>query len=124
LKLYPLFSLSAAALMMELGEAKAWGFGRAQSTAVLGMPLDFSVPLRLEASESPPECLAADVSTGDTPFPRSAVFVSLESGSGGPAVRVRTTAAIDEPLVTIRLSAGCGGSSTARRFTLFADPPP
>ena len=122
-KRHTLFILSAAALMMELGEAKAWGFGRAQSTAVLGMPLDFSVPLRLDASESPPECLAADVSTGDTPVPRSAVFVSLESGSGGPAVRVRTTAAIDEPLVTIRLSAGCGGSSTARRFTLFADPP-
>ena len=117
-----LFILSAAALMMGVSEVQAWGFGRPQSSAVLGVPLDFSVALRLDASESPPECLAADVSAGDIPVPRSAVFVSLESAAGGPVVRVRTSVAIDEPLVTIRLSAGCG-SSTARRFTLFADPP-
>jgi len=122
LKRPALFILSAAALMMGVGEVQAWGFGRAQSSAVLGVPLDFSVALRLDASESPPECLAADVSAGDIPVPRSAVFVSLESAAGGPVVRVRTTVAIDEPLVTIRLSAGCG-SSTSRRFTLFADPP-
>ena len=78
--------LSAAALMLGGGEAQAWGFGRAQSSAVLGMPLDFSVALRLDASESPPECLAADVSAGDIPVPRSAVFVSTEIASGGPVV--------------------------------------
>ena len=117
-----LFILAAVASMAGAGEAQAWGFGRAQSSAVLGVPLDFSVALRLDASESPPECLAADVSAGDIPVPRSAVFVSLEGGAGGPVVRVRTTVAIDEPLVTIRLSAGCG-SSTSRRFTLLADPP-
>lgn len=117
-----LFILSAVASMVGAGEVQAWGFGRAQSSAVLGVPLDFSVALRLDASESPPECLAADVSAGDIPVPRSAVFVSLEGGAGGPVVRVRTTVAIDEPLVTIRLSAGCG-SSTSRRFTLLADPP-
>ena len=117
-----LFILSAVALMVGAGESQAWGFGRAQSSAVLGVPLDFSVALRLDTSESPPECLAADVSAGDVPVPRSAVFVSLESAAGGPVVRVRTTVAIDEPLVTIRLSAGCG-SSTSRRFTLLADPP-
>lgn len=114
--------LSAVALMMGSSEAQAWGFGRAQSSAVLGMPLDFSVPLRLDASESPPECLAADVSAGDIPVPRSAVFVSMDSAPGGPVLRVRTSVSIDEPLVTIRLSAGCG-SSLSRRFTLFADPP-
>lgn len=114
--------LSAVALMMGGGEAQAWGFGRAQSSAVMGMPLDFSVALRLDSSESPPECLAADVSAGDIPVPRSAVFVSMDSVSGSPVVRVRTTVAIDEPLVTIKLSAGCG-SSIARRFTLFVDPP-
>lgn len=122
LKRLKLVILLAAALILQAGEAQAWGFGRAQSSAVLGMPLDFSVTLRLEASESPPECLAADVSAGDIPVPRSAVFVSLEGTSGSTVVRVRTSVAIDEPLVTIRLSAGCS-SSIARRFTLFADPP-
>lgn len=122
LKRSALFILSAVALMVGMGDAQAWGFGRAQSSAVLGLPLDFSVALRLDPSEPAPECLSAEVSAGDIPVPRSAVYVSLEASPSGPAVRVRTTVAIDEPVVAVRLTAGCT-SSASRRFTLFADPP-
>ena len=109
-----LFILSAAALMMGVSEAQAWGFGRAQSSAVLGVPLDFSVALRLDASESPPECLAADVSAGDIPVPRTAGFVPLESAAGRPVVRGRTAVAIDGPPGRHRLRPGCGSSPPAR----------
>ncbi len=103
-------------------DAWSWGFGRAQSSAVLGASLDFVVGLRLEAGEAPPECLSAEVTVGDVPLPRSAVSVSIESASGAALVRVRTLSAIDEPLVLVNLSAGCS-SRIARRFTLLADPP-
>jgi len=116
------FILSAAGLLVGLGDAHAWGFGRAQPSAVLGQPLDFSVELRLDPSEPAPECLSAEVSSGDIPVPRSVVYVSLEASPGGTAVRVRTSVVIDEPVVTVTLSAGCA-SSVSRRFTLFADPP-
>ena len=103
-------------------DAGAWGFGRAQTSAVLGVPLDFNVALRLEQGEAPPECLAVDVTVGDIPLPRSTVSAVLDVTSPTPLVRVRTSQAIDEPLVQVNLSAGCS-SRVTRRFTLFADPP-
>jgi len=103
-------------------DAGAWGFGRAQTSAVLGVPLDFNVALRLEPGEAPPECLSVDVTVGDIPLPRSAVSAVLDTTSPTPLVRVRTSQAIDEPLVQVNLSAGCS-SRVTRRFTLLADPP-
>ena len=122
LKRSSLYVLSAAALLAGPDRVWAWGFGKAQASAVLGVPLDFGVGLRLDAAEALPECLSAEVSVGDIPVPRSAVFVALETAAGGPVLRVRTTVAIDEPLVTVQLSAGCASRAT-RKFTLFADPP-
>lgn len=103
-------------------DAGAWGFGRAQTSAVLGVPLDFNVALRLEPGEVPPECLSVDVTVGDIPLARSAVSAVLDTTSATPLVRVRTSLAIDEPLVQVNLSAGCS-SRVTRRFTLLADPP-
>lgn len=122
LKRSPLFIVCALVLGSASHDARAWGFGRAQSSAVLGVPLDFGVGLRLEAGEAPPECLTAEVTVGDIPLPRSAVSVLLDATSAAPSVRVRTTLAIDEPLVSVNLSAGCA-SRVTRRFTLLADPP-
>jgi Tfp pilus assembly protein FimV len=39
-----------------------------------------------------------------------------------PLVRIQTAAIVDEPVVTITLTAGCAGKIT-RNFTLLADPP-
>lgn len=122
LKRSSMYVLLAVALLAGPGGVWAWGFGKAQASAVLGFPLDFGVGLRLDAAEAAPECLSAEVSVGDIPVPRSAVFVALETAASGPVLRVRTTVAIDEPLVTVQLSAGCASRAT-RKFTLFADPP-
>ena len=123
LKRSPLYIVSVMALGVSLPlDAGAWGFGRAQTSAVLGVPLDFNVALRLEQGEAPPECLAVDVTVGDIPLPRSTVSAVLDVTSPTPFVRVRTSQAIDEPLVQVNLSAGCS-SRVTRRFTLFADPP-
>lgn len=123
LKRSPLYIVSVLALGACLPlDVGAWGFGRAQTSAVLGVPLDFNVALRLEQGEAPPECLTVDVTVGDIPLPRSAVSAVLDTSSPSPLVRVRTSQAIDEPLVQVNLSAGCS-SRVTRRFTLLADPP-
>ena len=123
LKRSPLYIVTVMALGATLPlDAGAWGFGRAQTSAVLGVPLDFNVALRLEPGEAPPECLSVDVTVGDIPLPRSAVSSVLDTTSPNPLVRVRTSQAIDEPLVQVNLSAGCSSRIT-RRFTLLADPP-
>jgi len=123
LKRSPLHIVSVMALGVVFPlDAGAWGFGRAQTSAVLGVPLDFNVALRLEPGEAPPDCLSVDVTVGDIPLPRSAVSAVLDTSAATPLVRVRTSQAIDEPLVQVNLSAGCT-SRLSRRFTLLADPP-
>lgn len=117
-----LCTLSAAALLAVHAPVWAWGFGKAQASVVLGAPLDFSVGLRLDAGESLPDCVSAEVTVGEIPVPRSAVSSALDALGGVPAIRVRTLVAVEEPLVMVQISAGCTSRMT-RRFTLFADPP-
>lgn len=105
------------------GDALALGFARAQPTVTLGAPLEFSVGLRLDPSEVlRAECVSAEVWIGDAPVPRGSVGASLVSTGGVPTIVVRTLGKIDEPVVTVNVTAGCE-AKVSRRFTLFADPP-
>ena len=105
-------------------DAAALGFGRAPQTAVLGQSLDFAIPLRLDTGESiAAECLSAEVSFGDRQVPPYQVRTSITpDGADAAMVHVTTTPAVDEPVVTLTLTAGCAASVT-RRFLLLADPP-
>jgi hypothetical protein len=105
-------------------DAAALGFGRAPQTAVLGQSLDFAIPLRLGTGESiAAECLSAEVSFGDRQVPPYQVRTSITpDGADAATVHVTTTPAVDEPVVTLTLTAGCAASVT-RRFLLLADPP-
>ena len=113
-----LFGLAASV------DAAALGFGRAPQTAVLGQPLDFAVPLRLEAGESvAAECLNAEVMVGENRIAQYLVRTGIEpAGADAAVVRVTTTPPVDEPVVTITITAGCT-SRVSRRFMLLADPP-
>ncbi len=103
--------------------AAAWalGLGQAPASVVLGQPLDFVVPLRLEGDE-PADCLQAEVFVGDQQRALPAT-VRLRGNGGSAAIRVSTAIAIDEPVVTVQLSAGCL-SKVQRRYVVFADPGP
>lgn len=117
------FVLLSLACATGAGDASALGFGRAQPSAVLGQPLDFSVPVRIEAGEVlPSACVSAEVAVGDAVLPRSSVGASLESVAGVTSIRVRTQSNIEEPVVSVTVTVGCDGQ-VSRRFTLFADPP-
>ena len=105
--------------------AQAVGFGRVTPTAVLGQPLNVTVPLRLEPGERLfAECVAAEVQSGDTQLPPSQVHLQVVPGASAQdwAVRITTLSPIEEPVVEIAVSAGCE-KRFMRRFTAFADPP-
>lgn len=128
---------SAAALAVSLfalcpGAAQALGLGRPSTRAVLGEPLRLSVPLRLEPGEQlADECVSADVYFGDDKLSRTAVSaLVLPAPASAPlatsaptrTLLVRTQTLVNEPVVTVYLSAGCQARIT-RKFVALADPP-
>ncbi len=104
--------------------ALAAGLGAGGSSAVLGQPLDFPVQVRLEAGEAlGPECVAAEVRTGDRRLPPSAVRTQVQmTGPDTARVRVMTTGSIDEPVIEIMLAVGCA-TKISRQYVVLADPP-
>ncbi len=117
-------ALATSMLLLASGSSYGLGFGRPNSHAILGDTLSVSVPLRLEAGEEiANDCLAADVYFGDDKVAAAAVQASVLPGEGSERVlKVRTTALINEPVVTVYLAAGCKARVT-RKFVAFADPP-
>lgn len=104
--------------------AWALGLGAGPGSVLLGQPLDYSVPVRLAADETlSPECVQAEVLLGDQRISPDAVRTRVQTGNGSATVRVSTSMAIDEPVVSVNVSVGCGTKVT-RRYVVFADPGP
>ncbi|MDD2881175.1 MAG: hypothetical protein PHQ58_12135 [Rhodoferax sp.] len=114
-----------AALLVHLTfSAHAFTLGNLRGAAVLGRPLDVTVQVQAGPDEVlSSTCVAADVFYADAR--QSAVKVTvvpITGASTGAAVRVQSTAAIDEPVITVEVRAHCG-SNTLRRYVLLADFP-
>ncbi len=109
---------------LAVAAAQAAGLGAGTPAAVLGQPLDFAVQLRLEPGEAlAPECVSAEVTTGERRVPPSTVRTELEmTGPDTARVRVSTQGVVDEPVVGVQLSVGCT-ARISRRYVLLADPP-
>ncbi|MBS0339530.1 MAG: hypothetical protein JSS56_03325 [Proteobacteria bacterium] len=106
-------------------QTSALTIGRPVGSAWIGKPLDLVIPLELDRSESgDSQCIEADVLQGDTRLDDRRVTISLEPGPNpdAPRVRLRTTRAVEEPVVTVKLTAGCVAKST-RQYVLLADLP-
>ena len=116
---------AAAALGLGASTASALGFGRVANASLLGQPLDFSVALILDPGESlSADCIGADVLAGDVRIAPAKVRVRLEGLPRGPRLvaSVRTTVRIVEPVVTVRITAGCT-AHYSRSFVTFIEPP-
>ena len=114
-----------AALWSAAPPAAAVGFGRITNATQLGQPLNFSAAVRLEPEELlPRECVSAEVQSGDNRLQPQQILVTLEGGAGSADrnVRITTSTPIDEPVVTVSVTLGCG-SKVTRRFVAFIDPP-
>ena len=120
----PTIHTLAAMLWIASSAAQAVGFGRVSNTTSLGQPLNFEAMVRLAPDEVlTPECVAAEVFSGDNKLVQPLVRVQLDPGEGSERrVRVRTTSVIEEPVVTVVLTLGCD-SKTSRKFVAFIDPP-
>jgi pilus assembly protein FimV len=116
--------VTVIALAAISAEAAAIGLRGTTASTVLGQTLDHVVTVRLDAGEAlAPECVKAEVMIGERRVPSDAVRTQLEGQGMELKLRVLTTVAVDEPIVSVAVSAGCP-TRLSRRFVLFADPLP
>lgn len=117
--------LVGLALLCVALASEALTLGRIQGAALVGQPLNLVVPVQIEAGETAAAlCFEADVFHADTRQDASRVRVRVEAGAqpASTQVRIMSSAAIDEPVVTVYLRTGCG-QQTTRRYLLLADLP-
>lgn len=109
-------------LCLALG-SQALTLGRIRGAVLVGKPLDVTVQVQLDASESASSlCFEADVFHGDTRQETSRVRVLVEASAQAPSanVRILSSALIDEPVVTVYLRSGCQQKIT-RTYVLLAE---
>lgn len=103
--------------------AAALSLGNPQGTVVLGRPLDLVFDVHADGAQLADACISADVTAGDTPLSHSQIRVSPVPSREGhaTAIRVQSTQPINEPVLSVRLAAGCSGS-VVRTYTVLAYP--
>lgn len=97
--------------------------GGLRGTAVTGQPLDVLIPIALEQQDDVSSlCVESSVFYGDSRLASSRVRVNVAvaSASREATARVRASAVIDEPVVTVVLRAGCQ-QKVERRYVVLAD---
>ncbi|OOG57631.1 hypothetical protein B0E49_06100 [Polaromonas sp. C04] len=116
---------AGGALLLAALSGHALTLGAMRGAALVGQPLDVSVPVALEAGEDASSlCFDGDVLYADTRLGASRVSIAPQAASARQEVivRIRSTVAVDEPVVTVNLRVGCAGAVT-RRYVLLADAP-
>ena len=115
----------AAGLLLFAGPGHGLGFGTPRATAVIGSPLDFTLPLQVQVGEAfNPDCVAVDVQVGHRHLPPYAVRWQVGPGErpNEQRVQVSTLAVLDEPVVAVLVSSGCQ-TRVSRRITLVTQLP-
>ncbi|MBX3659422.1 MAG: hypothetical protein KF740_13390 [Ramlibacter sp.] len=118
-------TVAGGILLFAAVNALALTLGRSRGAVLIGQPLNLAVQVRLDPSEEiAASCFEADVFHADNRVDGGRVSVAFEPGSDGRdgLVRVRSSAPVDEPVVTVYLRAGCSQKVT-RRYVLLADVP-
>jgi len=103
--------------------SSALTLGRVRGAAILGQPLELTVPVQIAVDEDVSGlCFEADVFYGENRQNASRVVVTNEASRPGLSAVVRVVAHthVDEPVVTVYLRSGCG-QQTTRRYVLLAD---
>ena len=114
-------AIGTGLLLVALG-ASAVSLGRVRGVPLIGRGLDVSVPATLAAGDAANLCAQAEVYYADNRVDGNRVQVTVEPGptADEPTIRIRSSAAVDEPVVTVYLRAGCAGA-LSRRYVLFAE---
>lgn len=110
-------------LLALAGSSFALSLGGVRGNAVLGQALSLAFELKLESGEDvDPGCLRAQLAQGDTRIDGSRVTLAISGNAGDRVVRLRSSTPVDEPVVTVTLSASCGQQVT-RRYVLLTELP-
>lgn len=110
-------------LLGAVSGSMAVSLGRSSGATLLGTPLDVSVQVELDSADpGVPSCVEADVFYADDRIAPSRVQASLERTAASQAarIRIRVARAVDEPVITLYVRAGCV-QRTERRYVLLAD---
>ena len=100
-------------------QVSALSLGNTQGSVQLGSPIDLVFQVTPDAGQTTDSsCIAADVWMGDAALARTQITLTPQNN----AIRLRTNTPVYEPLITVKLHAGCAGA-IARSYTFFADPP-
>ena len=105
--------------------ASALSLGNGSGTVVLGSPVDLSFELQPDpGTDVASSCVTAKLVAGDNAISDSKVrVIPLPEVRGRPSgVRVLASVSLDEPVLTVTLSAGCNGKTT-RSYTFLSDLP-
>jgi len=85
--------------------------GRHSGAAIIGQPLDVRVQVLLAPGEDlANQCLSADVFYGDAQVSPGAVRSTPQKAApdAEASVRIQSALAVNEPIVTLYVRAGCG----------------
>lgn len=117
-------AVATAVMALASGGVHALGLGVPNSRAILGESLRMSIPLELESGEDTDDgCPQAEVFYGDSRLDAGKVILGVSPQTGRQRViTVRAIQPINEPLIEVTLSYGCG-ARLSRKFTVFASPP-
>ena len=105
--------------------AGALSLGGSRGTVVLGAPVDVSFDVQPDpGADVASSCVSAQLKAGDTPIGDARVRVTPlpEMRSRSPGVRVQASVTVDEPVLTVTLSAGCT-SKVTRTYTFLSELP-
>lgn len=110
----------AALILLSAGSSMAMTLGRAQGVAVLGRPLDVTIPVVLD-NPADDICARADVYYGETRVDARAVELRPQAGQNA-VMRVQVSRPVDEAFITVQAQVGCT-QTLSRRFVLLSDAP-
>ena len=105
--------------------ASALSLGNGNGTVVLGAPVDLSFELQPDpGTDVASSCVTAKLVAGDNAISDNKVrVIPLPEVRGRPSgVRVLASVSLDEPVLTVTLTAGCNGKTT-RSYTFLSDLP-
>jgi pilus assembly protein FimV len=113
-----------AVLTVVAAPSHAFTLGDLRGSVVIGRSLDVSVPvLPGSGEEALASCLSAEVLFADAQQISSLTVTPVTAGPVPTAlVRIRASALVDEPVVSVLLRSSCGGV-TSRRYVLLSDFP-